>query len=93
MPPPGIYSRYRIADLGAVPAGSRFKIVGAVTHRSELFPLTEYVISFGELRFGEDKPVRITSAAGAQLYLKPVSPDDAPQLNERYFRSLEKAHP
>lgn len=91
MPPPGIYSRYRILDLGAVPAGSRFKIVGVVTHLSELFPITEYVISFGEHRFGEDKPVRITSASGAQLYLKPVSPHEAPRLSERYFRPVENA--
>ncbi len=90
MPLPGIYSRYRILDLGAVPAGSRFRIIGVVTHRSKLFPITEYVISFSGHRFGEDKPVRITSAAGAQLYLKPASPHEAPQLSERYFHVLEE---
>ena len=90
MPPPGIASRYRIVDLGAIPAGRRFRIVGVVTHRSELFPATQYVVSFlnHPLAGSEGRQIRIQDAAAWRLYVKPASPVEAPQLNEEYFRPL-----
>ena len=39
MPPPGI-GGHLVTDLGLLAAGSRFRIVGVVTRRSELFPST-----------------------------------------------------
>lgn len=87
MPPPGIFSRYRILDLGKIAAGSRFKIVGVVTRRSELFPSTEYVVSFADRDFGlaDGTPIRINATSTWRLYTKPTSPESPPQLNERFF--------
>ena len=93
MPPPGIYSKYRIVDLGHFDAGSRFKIVGVVTRHSELFPSTEYVIAFADRSFDEveGQQVRITAASSWKLYVKPDARDAAPQLSERYFHPVEKS--
>lgn len=90
VPPPGIHSSYRILYLGHRPAGSRFRIVGVVTHKSKLFPLVQYVISFTDDRTGETKgkEVRIPDASGWGLYVKPAFPDEAPQLSEQYFKPL-----
>lgn len=95
MPPPGIASRYRIVDLGDMPAGSRFRIVGVVTHRSELFPATQYVVSSlnHPVAGSEGRQIRIQDAAAWQLYVKAAAPDEAPQLNEKYFRSLADRFP
>jgi len=91
MPPPGIYSTYRILDFGHMPAGRRFRIVGVVTHSFKLVPFTQYVISFVDHRISqaEGRQVRIQDAAAWQLYVKPASPDEAPQLSERYFRPVD----
>lgn len=90
MPPPGLASKYRIVDLGDLPPGSRIRIVGVVTHRSELFPATQYVISLlnHPLAGSEGRQIRIQDAAAWQLYVKPASPDEVPQLSEKYFRPL-----
>lgn len=95
MPPPGIASKYRIVDLGDLPAGSRIRIVGVVTRRSELFHSTRYVISLlnHPLAGSEGRQIRIQDAAAWQLYVNPASPDAAPQLSENYFRPLADRSP
>lgn len=60
MPPPGI-GGHLVTDLGLLAAGSRFKIVGVVTHRSELFPSTRYEIAleYPEQILSRGAPIRI----------------------------------
>ena len=89
MPPPTI-GGHLILDLGRMPAGSRFQIVGVVTRRSKLFPSTEYVISFANRSISqtEGKQVRINATSTWHLYVKPASAEEPPQLNELYFRPI-----
>jgi len=74
-------------ELGIKPAGSRFTIVGVIVHKSQLFPATAYVV-----RFADGVPVapgiidvRISDQNGFKFHAKPLSPEEAPQLSERYF--------
>lgn len=89
MPPPGLGGRY-IVPLGRIPAGSRFRIVGVVDRRSELFKNPEYVVAFQDFRIpgAEGKPVRLYHVALWPLYEKPAGDGTAPMLSERYFRLL-----
>lgn len=95
MPPPGIASQYRMVELGDLPAGSRIRIVGVVTHRSGLFPSTRYVVALlnHPLAGSEGREIRIQDAVAWQLYAKPASPAEAPQLSEKYFRPLADKFP
>jgi hypothetical protein len=90
-PPPGIGGRF-VVKLGPVAAGSRFTIVGVTTHRSKLFPSTEYVVRFDDeaLIASAGKPIRISDGRYWNLYAEPASPGEAPQLNEHYFRPIPK---
>lgn len=89
MPPPGI-GGHLVTDLGLLAAGSRFRIVGVVTHRSELFPSTEYVIAleYPELIRSGSTPIRINNVYAWKLYEKPTAPDRPPELSETYFRQI-----
>jgi hypothetical protein len=89
MPPPGI-GGHLVTDLGLLAAGSRFQIVGVVTHRSELFPSTEYVIALEspELIRSGGAPIRINNVYAWKLYEKPAAPDQPPGLSETYFRPI-----
>lgn len=89
MPPPGIGGRF-IVDLGTLPRGTRFRIVGVTTHRSRLFPSTRYVISLRDQAIADpaDRDILITDTSSWDLYLAPSSPAEAPQLNPRFFRAL-----
>jgi hypothetical protein len=90
MPPPRI-GGHLVLDLGRVPAGSRFRIVGVVTRRSKLFPSTEYTVFFDDARSfqANGKPVRIQATTPSwKLYVQPASPGEPPQMNEQYFKPL-----
>ncbi len=87
MPHPIGAQRYNV-DLGSVPAGTRFKIVGVLMPTSMIYPSTQYVIAFSNYsnpRFGM-LPVKIYNGPVFDLYLKAEHPNAAPALNERYFR-------
>lgn len=90
MPPPGIGGRF-ITDLGRAPVGSRFKIIGVVTHRSKLFPSTRYVIAFSDRGIvrAAGRKVMINDASGFKSYEKPVSPNGAPTLSRQYFQPID----
>jgi hypothetical protein len=89
MPPPGI-GGHLVVDLGLLAAGSRFRIVGVITHRSKLFPSTQYVISLEhpQLIQSGGAPVRIRDIPAWKLYDQPAAPDQPPGLNESYFRPI-----
>lgn len=89
MPSPGIGGRF-IVDLGTLPRGTRFRIVGVTTHRASLFPSTRYVISLLDrsLPGAAGREILLSDAASWHLYLEPTSADAAPRLNERFFRPL-----
>lgn len=90
MPPPRIRG-HLVIDLDRIPAGSRFRIVGVVTHRSKLFPSTEYSIAFDDPRAfqANGRPIRINATTHSwHLYVKPASPDAPPQLNPEYFKAV-----
>lgn len=89
VPRPGVGGP-EFFDLGVVPRGSEFEIVGVVTHESKLFPMTAYVVRFANGTTGEANAagVRLNAASGFHLYLKPASPQEAPPLNPRYFQAI-----
>ena len=89
MPPPGI-GGHLVTDLGLLAAGSRFRIVGVITHRSELFPSTRYEIAleYPELIQSRGAPIRINDVAAWKTYEKPTAPDRPPELSETYFRPI-----
>jgi len=74
-------------ELGSKPAGSRFTIVGVVTHKSRLFTATAYVVRFadGVAVAPGISDIRISDQNGFGFHIKSQSSEDAPQLNERYF--------
>ena len=77
-------------DLGAVPAGSRFKIVGVIERRFKFLPQATYVADFASDALSGAKlvAVRLRDSHVHPLYSTPISPSDPPQLNERYFQAL-----
>ena len=91
MPRPGLAITRFLVELGRVPAGSRFKIVGVVTRTSKLFPSIEYAISFKDHSSPRSGNLLVRIPDGKvyfPAYVKPISPSEAPTLNERYFRSI-----
>ena len=91
MPRPGQAITRFLVELGRVPAGSRFKIVGVVTRTSKLFPSIEYAISFKEHSIPRSGNLLVRIPDGKvyfPAYVKPISPSEAPTLNERYFRPI-----
>jgi hypothetical protein len=87
MPQPTGPRRYNV-DLGSVPAGTRFRIVGVSMLTPMINPSIQYVIAFSNYsnpRFGM-LPVKIYNGKVFGLYLKVEQPNAAPGLNERYFR-------
>jgi hypothetical protein len=72
-----------------IPAGTRMKIVGVMTHKSKLFPATMYVVSLENftLSFGEGKEIRIDDAIAFRMYEKSASVSSAPKLNPEFFRT------
>ena len=89
MPPPGI-GGHLVTDLGLLAAGTRFKIVGVVTHRSKLFPSTQYAIAldYPDLIRSDGTPIRVNDVAAWKLYEEPTAPDRPPELSETYFRPI-----
>lgn len=79
-------------ELGVLPKGTHFEIVGVVDRRSTLFPETAYVARFAPntLAKVDLASVRFNSSHLFPLFLKPASPDEAPQLSEAYFQPLPK---
>ena len=79
-------------ELGVLPKGIRFEIVGVVDRTSPLFPETSYVARFAPntLANVDLASVRFSSSRLFPLFLKPASPDEAPQLSEAYFQPLPK---
>lgn len=77
-------------ELGVLPKGSRFEVVGVVDRTSTLFPQTSYVARFapGTLTQVDLASVRFHSSQLFPLFLKPASPAEAPQLSEVYFQPL-----
>lgn len=92
MPPPGI-GGHLVTDLGLLAAGARFKIVGVITHRSKLFPSTQYVVAlnYPELIRSGGAPIRINNVAAWKLYDPPTAPDQPPGLSKTYFRLISPA--
>ena len=90
MHTPGI-GGHLVTDLGLIAAGSRFRIVGAVTHRSKFFPSTEYVITleYPELIRSGGSPIRINNVYAWKLYEQPAAQDQPPGLSEKYFRPIQ----
>lgn len=90
MPRPGIGGRY-IVKLGTIPAGTRFRIVGVIHRRSDLFKKPEYAVALQDFQLpqAEGKPIRLYNVAAWPLYEKPADANTAPQLSERYVSALE----
>ena len=77
-------------ELGVLPKGSRFEIVGAVDRTSTLFPETSYVARFAPDTIAQVElaTVRFHSSHLFPLLLKPAAPGEAPHLSEVYFQPL-----
>ncbi len=80
----------RYVDLGRVPAGSRFKLVGVET-RWRFSPSNQYVIAFTNHTIPQSANLPTTIPdymVSFPAYVKAKIPSEAPSLNERYFRPL-----
>jgi hypothetical protein len=87
MSPPGA-SGPEFFEAQPVPPGTRFRIVGVTTRRSQLFPSTQYLITFDNLRLSDAEgiPVRISDVSGHRLYDRAKPHGPIPKLSAEFFQ-------
>lgn len=85
---PGYVTRFE-TDLGFLPAGTRFSIIGALT-REAPFARMNYLIMIEGVssQLAGDLPVRLGERRGDERYLTPAANERAPVPNVQFFRPV-----
>ncbi len=87
---PGYVTRF-VTDLGFLPAGTRFSVVGVLTRGA---PMTQvhYVIAIegDQSQIAGHLPVRLSEQWGKDVYLAPAAAGEAPKPCAPFFGPVEK---
>jgi hypothetical protein len=90
LTPRGI-SGPEVTQTKLIPAGTRLRVVGVMTHKFKLMGTVMYVVELEgfDLGFAVGRAIRINDAMGFKMYHQPRQKDQAPELNPEFFRLLE----
>ena len=89
LTPRGI-SGPEVTQTKLIPAGTRLRVVGVMTHKLKLAGTIRYVVALEnfDLGFAAGKEIRINDAQAFMMYREPREKGHAPELNPEFFRLI-----